>query len=252
MADTGAMSGIRRQSLTRLGGLVPPLIVAALLVPFRTTFAATASALLLTAIIVAVAISGDRTSGYLATISATLSFDVLLTQPYGRLAITHRPDLETAICLFVVGVAVTEIAVRSRRHRETASEESEYVGVLYSVAELVASSASREVVVRVAGRHLVELLHLRDCRFERSVGGRPMFRIESNGDVLLGGSVWGVHRVGLPGPEIELLVHSVGVAVGRFVLNPTPGLPISQERRVVAVALADQVGASLRPHLRSA
>ena len=35
--------------------------------------------------------------------------------------------------------------------------------------------------------------------------------------------------------------------LGRFVMTPTPGYEISYERRVVAVAIADQVGAALRP-----
>jgi len=246
------MLRVHRKPVVRLAAIALPVIVAAVLVPFRTTFAATASALVLTAVIVLVATTGDRTAGYLATVSATLSFDVLLTQPYGRLAITHRPDLETAICLFVIGITVTEICVRSRFHRDTATEESEYVGVLHSTAELVASGVGQDEVVNVVRRYLIDLLHLRECRFDHTPTDRPRFRIESTGEVLLGGSVWGVHRLGLPGPEIELPVHAEGMSVGRFVLSPTPGLPISRERRVVAVALADQVGAAMRPHLRSA
>src|SRR6516165_10792654 len=131
------------QAATRIAGTLLPIGVAALLIPFRATFAATAAALVLIAVIVAVSAPGDRVSGYLATISSTLSFDVLLTEPYGRLAITHRPDLETAICLFVIGITVTEICVRSRFHRDTATEESEYVGVLHSTAELVASGVGQ-------------------------------------------------------------------------------------------------------------
>lgn len=240
--DTGA----------RIVSIVLPVVVAGGLVPFRATFAATAAALLLTAVVVGAAASGDRVSGYLATLSATLSFDVLLTQPYGRLAITHRPDLETALCLFVVGIAITEICVRSRRHREAATEEAEYVGVLYSVAELVASGTSEQGVLNVVRRQLIDLLHLRACRFEMTVALRPRFRIEGSGDVVLGGSLWAVQSFGLPGPEIELPVRLNGNTVGRFVLTPTPGWPISRERLVVAVALADQAGSSLRDGLRSA
>jgi hypothetical protein len=33
--------------------------------------------------------------------------------------------------------------------------------------------------------------------------------------------------------------------VGTFILTPTPALPITQERCVVAVALADQLGSIL-------
>ena len=78
-----------------------------------------------------------------------------------------------------------------------------------------------------------------------------MLRIEHDGQVILGGRVWGVHNVGLPGPEIELVVQSRGQTLGRFVLTPTAGYPVSHERRVVAVALADQAGAALRPQLHA-
>ncbi len=99
---------------------------------------------------------------------------------------------------------------------------------------------------------LVALLHLRACRYVPGEADRPRMRIEPNGDVLLGGRVWGVHRLGLPGPEMEMPVQDRGSIVGRFVLTTTPGWPVSRQRRVVAVALTDQVGAALRSHLRSA
>ena len=57
--------------------------------------------------------------------------------------------------------------------------------------------------------------------------------------------------MGLPGPEIELLVQSQGRPLGRFVMTPTAGYEVSYERRVVAVAIAGQVKASLRPLLGS-
>ena len=36
--------------------------------------------------------------------------------------------------------------------------------------------------------------------------------------------------------------------LGAFILTPTPARPISHERCVVAVALADQLGAALAAH----
>ena len=49
----------------------------------------------------------------------------------------------------------------------------------------------------------------------------------------------------LPKEGIALPVLGRGEEVGRFVLEPTPGVGASLEERVVAVALADQVGAAL-------
>ena len=242
---------LHRDQIALLAAVVLPLAVASILVPFRSGFANTASALILVAVIVAVAALGNRISGFVATVSATVWFDYFLTRPYEKLAITHRPDIETAVSLFVVGVIVTELAARNRHHYETATEEADFVGLIHDVSELASSGASsREVVDRVRSE-LIDLLHLQTCRYESGTAERPVMRLEHDGRVFLGGRVWGVHRMGLPGPEIELLVQSQGRTLGRFVMTPTPGREVSYERRVVAVAIADQVGASLRPLLGS-
>ena len=110
-----------RHAIALIGGVVLPLAIAALLIPLRHDFANPAAALVLVAAIVAVAVFGQRTAGFVATVSATLWFDVFLTRPYGRLAISHRPDIETAISLLVVGVLVTEMAARGRHHRQVAT-----------------------------------------------------------------------------------------------------------------------------------
>src|SRR5580700_4944242 len=149
-----------------LAGLVLPLAVVAILVPFRSNFVAPAAALVLVAVIVAVAVVGNRGAGFVATVSATLWFDYFLTRPYERFTITHRPDIETTVSLFVVGLVVTELAARNRRHREIATEEYDYVGLLYGISELVVSDAPANVVVERVGRELGDVLHLRAWRYE--------------------------------------------------------------------------------------
>jgi hypothetical protein len=44
---------------------------------------------------------------------------------------------------------------------------------------------------------------------------------------------------------VELPVYGRGHQLGRFVLEPTAGVGVSLDQRVVAVAIADQVGAAL-------
>jgi K+-sensing histidine kinase KdpD len=248
------MQAIRRHrdAVAAGAGLVLPLGVAAALVPFRASFAGTAAALVLVTVIVGVAVFGNRMAGCIATVSATVWFDFFLTRPYQRLAITQRADLETAISLFVVGLIVTELAARSRHHRGVAAEETDHVGLIYDVSELVASGASVDQVLGRAQSEIVRLLHLRECRYEPGRPNRPRHHIGHDGHVILAGQVWGVQRVGLPGPEIELPVDSRGRTLGRFVLRPTPGYPVSLQRRLVAVAMADQVGAALGPQALSA
>lgn len=100
--------------IAALCGLLLPVAVAAILVPFRTNFALPAAALVLVLVVVAVGSFGNRFAGVLAALSAAAWFDFFLTKPYETFNITYRPDLQTEIALLVVGLAITEIAARSR------------------------------------------------------------------------------------------------------------------------------------------
>jgi K+-sensing histidine kinase KdpD len=79
----------RRDGVVVLAGLVVPLALAAILVPFRGTFPNTDAALALILVVVAVAANGYRLAGILAAVSAAAWFDFFLTQPYERSAITQ-------------------------------------------------------------------------------------------------------------------------------------------------------------------
>ena len=59
-----------RNRLALIGGAVVPLLVAAILVPFRGTFASTAAALVMVCVILAAAVSGTRLAGVVASVSA--------------------------------------------------------------------------------------------------------------------------------------------------------------------------------------
>ena len=241
-----------RDAIAVVAGIALPIVVAAILVPFRGTFATTAAALVLVAVVVAVAANGSRLAGFVAAVSASLWFDFFLTQPYERFAMTHRPDIETAISLFVVGIAVTELAARNRHHHRVAVEETDYVGLVYYLSELVASGAPSDQIIERAVAELTELLHLQECRYDSQLADHRVTSIDHDGNVNVGTLRWGAHNMGLPGKEVELLVQSRGHNRGRFVLVPTSGWPVPLQRRLVAVAIADQVGAALTPHLRSA
>jgi len=234
-----------RDGIAFAAGIGLPIVVCAVLVPFRASFAATASALVLVAVVVAVAANGSRAAGFVAAVSASLWFDFFLTEPYERFSITHRPDIETAVSLFVVGLAVTELAARNRHHHERADENSDHIELVYGLGQLVAAGTSSERVIEQACAELTELLHLRSCRFETEPTTDRSAHLERDGSVRLGMIGWGAHQMGLPGKEVELLVHGDGHVLGCFLLAPTPGWPVSVHRRLVAVAIADQVGSSI-------
>lgn len=235
----------RHDRVVVLAGLGTPCAVSALLVPFRTSLPNTDAALVLVVVIVAVAAYGHRPAGLVAAVSSAVWFDFFLTRPYERFTISRHTDIETTVLLLVVGLAVTEIAARGRRHRTDAGEEADFVARIHSAAAMVATGEPARFVVMQVAAQLTDLLSLRDCRFDPAASDRHSSRMGQSGDVVLAGMRWGVEEMGLPGREVELPVEYHGRFYGRFVMVPTPGKPVSRQRRVVASALADQVGAAL-------
>src|ERR1700722_8962226 len=191
-------------------GLLLPLAVSAALAPARSTFADTAAALVLVAVIAGIAILGSRVAGILASVSAGVWFDFFLTRPYGRFAISHRADLETTISLFVVGLIVTEIAARGRHHRVVAAEEADYVALLHDLGEMVALGEPAVDVIERASHELTHLLHLRRCDYQSGAPRPHRTTILSNGQVVHGGLLWGVSTMGLPGSDLDLPIHYGG------------------------------------------
>jgi two-component system sensor histidine kinase KdpD len=100
---------------TALGGL-GLLVFAMLLVPLREILGAPNIAIILLLGVQAIAIAGGRQGAIVGALVASLSFDFFFTEPYLQLVIDDRHDLITALLLFVVGVATSELyAFRSRR-----------------------------------------------------------------------------------------------------------------------------------------
>ena len=234
------------------GGVLLPLGIAALMVPFRDSFADAAAALVLIAVVAVVAIAGTRVAGYVAAASAALWFDFFLTRPYEQLTITHSQDIEITVSLLIVGVIVTELAARSRRHLATAEEESDYVELFYQLSEFAASGATFDQLVTRVSKHLADLLELRACSFETGTPSKALLTLSHDGRVHLGRADWPVEQWGLPGRQLALEVYAAGRVVGRFLMTPTTAKPVSLRRVLVAVALADQVGPRLTPRLQVA
>ena len=238
---------LTRDRAAVLAGLCAPLALAAILVPFRSSFPNTDAALALILVVVAVAASGNRLAGILAAVSAAVWFDFFLTQPYERFSITSRTDIETTVLLLVIGVSVTEIAVWGRRQHAAASRRAGYLEGLNSAAQAVAAGDSPAVLIELVTRQLTQLLSLRSCRFQYGIAGigQPA-RLHHDGSVTAGHRTWDVDAEGFPGDtDVEVLVESSGVFQGRFLMAPVPGARPTLEQRLLAVAFADQVGVAL-------
>ena len=93
-------------------------------------------------------------------------------------------------------------------------------------------------------------MSLRSCRFEAPPFAPSLLRLERTGAMAATGeriSRFHLTERGFEFPleGVELPVLSRDRPIGRFVLQPTAGIGASLEQRVVAVALADQVGAAI-------
>ena len=227
-----------------------PIGVVAALVPFRVDISSAAVALLLVVVITGCAVYGSAWNGVLAAAASAVAFDDGFAPPYGVLTITRRNDVETTVLLFVIGAATAWLSTRARRGRALAASRVGYLAMLHDFAEMVATGEPAEFVVIRAAAELSALLDLRDCRFEASASDPKLPRLEAGGEVYVQGTRWGVDELGMPGSQVELLVESHGQSRGRFLLTPTTGRPVPLDRRIVAVALADQVGAALSDRLR--
>ncbi len=237
---------LSRDRLAVAAGLVGPLALTAVLVPFRSSLANTDVALALIVIVVAVAAAGSRLAGFVAAASAGAWFDFFLTRPYERFAINRAADIETTVLLLVIGAAVTEIAVWGRRQHSAASSRAAYLDGINDAARAVAMGDSPSALVDRITAGLVQLLSLRSCDFQYGTAGigRPA-RLEHDGSVTASGrscdpqdSDWP------PRAGLELLAESGGRLQGRFLMQPGEVRP-TREQLLVAVALADQAGAAL-------
>jgi hypothetical protein len=227
--------------------LVLPVAAASLLLIVRDRIDNRNVALALVVPVVVVALQGRRLSTLVSALSAAVWFDFFYTRPYHSFSIRSSDDVLTAAILLAVGIAVGELAIRGQHHRTVAIQKGDEIAMIHSIAELVAEGEPAEFVVIAVARELCELLGARDVRFEAAPlvpDPKPIAEIERAGTVRIGQLNWGAGSMGLPGPT-EILVASGGRVWGRFVLTPTPGLTVPLERRIVAVALADQVGAAL-------
>ena len=91
------------------------------------------------------------------------------------------------------------------------------------------------------------MLSLQACRFQYGAAGLGLARpMRHDGTVIVADQAWDVDAEGFPpGTDTELLVEGGGVFQGRFLMTPGPDTRPTAEQRLLAVALADQVGAAL-------
>lgn len=143
-------------------------------------------------------------------------------------------------------MAVSQLAAHARTLKLVTVTDAAHPARIHETACLVQAGASPYAVVDQVRQQLVEILGLRGCRFEHGtlLGRHP--RLEQDGSLTVGRANWEPDKDGWPGEEIELRASVGGRYLGRFMLLPEPGaVPPPLQARLVAVSLADHVGAAL-------
>ncbi|MGH2513233.1 MAG: DUF4118 domain-containing protein, partial [Candidatus Limnocylindrales bacterium] len=199
-------------------------------------------ALLLVLLVLLGAVIGGRRAGVLSAIAAAMSFDFFQTKPYNSLKISSSADVQTTILLLAVGIAIGEIASRADRIRSVTRDHHQGLARVHRVAQLAARGESVDDLVSALCAELIESLRREDCSFERPPLARDLPRIESTGAVTATEHFYTADGFELPRDGVALPVSGGGRTIGRFVLVPTPGTGIDVDHRLVAVALADQLG----------
>jgi Domain of unknown function (DUF4118) len=225
--------------------VVGPVAVALLLTIGRGHLISADDALILVVVTVAIASAGNRSAAAIAALVSAASFDFLLTRPYESFRISNGTDTTTEVLFVVVGLIVGELAAIGRKYRTAAFEGSHGLASVHALAEQIANGEEPDFVLIAVATELQQLLSLSDCRFVWEQPSGKGARIESDGTVRLNPLVWPSSLVGLPTHRVELPVRAGGRALGTFLLTPTPAVPVSHDRCLVAVALADQLGVVL-------
>lgn len=225
-----------------------PLAVVAALVPLRTHVLNTNLALVVVLVVLGAAVVGGRTAGVLSALSAALSYDVLLTQPYGSFTIERGDDVETVVLLGAIGLITGELVERARRSEAAAIARRRALDRVERRAELAAGGERPGRLITLGAEELTELLRLKACRFvpEPPPEDLPVF---THGAI----RVPGIPRQQAPPNAAALPVRAHGRDLGHFLLVfPTPSAYVatSIDAKHAATALADQLGMALLRYQR--
>lgn len=226
-----------------LGGMVA-LAVAGLLVPVRSMLGTANVALVLAVVVVAAAAAGGRLAGGVTAVLAAVAFDVAHTVPYGSLKVANGVDLLAGVLLLVVGLVAGELAERLHATRRRRSQLGE-LGRLKRVAERASCGDTSAALTAQVEAELLDCLSLRHCWYEPAPFLAELPRLEPDGSLSTRTYRWAAGGFELPRQGVTIPVWARGRLLGRFVLSPTPGVGVPIERRLVALALVDQLAVVL-------
>jgi K+-sensing histidine kinase KdpD len=225
-------------------GALGALVLAGALVPLRDHIPNADFALALVIPVLLGAVLGGRVAALAAAIVAALTFDFVYTKPYLSLRIASKDDVVTFVMLAIVALIGAELAVRTRRGGAAAREARSELDRLYRVAELASRGAELDDVIAAARAELIGLFDLIDCVYQPDRSGPELPRLGHKG-AFEHARLVALEEFMMPAGGIEIPVRGRGRDYGRMVLYATGDTVAPLEKRLVAVAIADELGITL-------
>ncbi len=227
-------------------GVLGALALSVAMIPLRDHLHNDNMALALVVPVLIAAVLGGRWAGALSAGVAALCFDFFFTQPYLSLRIASGNDIASAVVLVIVALIAAEVGIRARRGGRTARESRADLDRLYRVLHLAARGNDIDDVVSSACAELIGLFGLLDCSFETVPADTELPRLGIRG-AIEGAQLVATHTdFLLPTGGVELPVLGRGHEFGRLVLFASESVRAPMQKRLVAVAIADELASRSR------
>lgn len=230
----------RRLVLLAVAAMAVPLVTAIALVPFRADHPQT-TGIVLVAAVVLVALRGWTAGALLAAAVAGAAYDVLLTEPYGRVVIDDPDDIVATITLVGVGVSIGLASARMRRARASDAVRDSELLHLVGFLRSVTAGQDEDALARSACSHIQQVLHAHSCRWAPGYHGQAGPTMHLDGAITGFLSDLDPDRAVLPA-YVELPARSGERELGRFLVDTAQGRPTSREERRTAATIADVFG----------
>jgi hypothetical protein len=222
------------------------MAVAVAWIPFREGNSTVDVALALVVVITVMGTTTRRSAVAAAALSSAVGFTFFDTAPYDRFAITRVPDVFTAVLLVVVGLLTGELAVRVARQGRTDRTQSGNLSRVQQAASLLAHGEELVVMIGSVADDLTRLLDLRDCWFDAEPVEPGAWYVERDGEIRRSEHRGPVLRSAYRrSDQVALPVWGQGQVLGHFVLEVPRPVELTRDQLLVAITLADQVGAAL-------
>jgi len=219
--------------------------LSAAMIPLRPHLHNDNMALALVLPVLIAGVLGGRWPGAVSAVAAALCFDFFFTQPYESLRISSSNDIASIVVLLIVAFVSAEVGIRARRGGHSAREARTDLDRLYRVIELAARGGDLEDVVSSARAELIGLFGLADCTYETSDASSALPRLGIRGTVDGAPSVDSPTDFVLPPGGVSVSVVGRGREFGRLVLFASESQRAPLEKRLVAIAIADELGITL-------